>query len=251
MAILNRGLRGPAGRTIRTCGRGSSTVRRIAKRGSTDRRLARRAVSASRRIRPTGEDVTCCRAGEVAGRATTVEDGSHRMPDDHRSPKTARSSSTASRRATGAGEGDLFPVGSVVQVAGRCDVDRAARAAVVLQRRSSRARCCSGPKTRTKITDADGNVTTVYYPKPTQRIRRAAARQQPDVRRSAARRLLAEAELPVAHAGAVLRHGVAAAHSDSLLHGEGSGRGPEEHGRRHRVASGSSTCSRSTSAWGR
>ena len=56
-----------------------------------------------------------------------------------------------------------------------------------------------------------------------------------DVQGHSQRQAVRQVEFPVADARAVLRHGVAAAHSDSLLHGEGRGGRTEEHDRGHRV----------------
>ena len=63
----------------------------------------------------------------------------------------------------------------------------------------------------------------------------AAARRASDVQRHPQRELVRQAEFHLADARAVLRHGLAAAHSHSLLHGEGRGGRPQEHDRRHRL----------------
>ena len=89
--------------------------------------------------------------------------------------------------------------------------------------------------TSQKLIEADGSVTTVYYPKPTPGSQVLRPGEQPDVHGHPQRQAVRQAEFSLADARAVLRHGVAAAHSDSLLHGEGRGGRPQEHDRRHRL----------------
>ena len=61
-------------------------------------------------------------------------------------------------------------------------------------------------------------------------LRPAAARRS----RACAAEAGRQARLPLADARPLLRHGLAAAHPDPLLHRQGPGRGPQEHRRRHR-----------------
>ena len=161
------------------------------------------------------------------------EPGSECSRRRSRSRPTARSSSTACRKATAKARPTLRPVGHVSKLPGRRQPKRARSGRSSFCRPSAKARSCSGRRRRRPTTD--GNTTTTYSPKPTPGADVLAARQSARRLQAFAERLAAgQAEFPVADAGAVLRHGVAAAHPDSLLHGEGRGRGAQEHGRRHR-----------------
>ena len=76
--------------------------------------------------------------------------------------------------------------------------------------------------------------TTVYTPEADARVADPPPGRASQVRRHSRGGLHPEAQLPVADAGPVLRDGVAAAYSHSLLHGQGRGGRPQEHDRRHR-----------------
>ena len=140
------------------------------------------------------------------------------------------------KTSNGLADGKLQrPVGHVRQLPaadGETPRDRAARAARVPAARCSKARSCSGVRKPSPRPTARRPPSTIRSPRPAATCcARAICRRS---RAFAASRIRRQAQFPVADAGPVLRHGVAAAHSDSLLHGEGSGRRPQEHGRRHR-----------------
>ncbi len=69
-----------------------------------------------------------------------------------------------------------------------------------------------------------GDTSTTFTPQPTPGSQVLRPGAKPHVRRHPQREVLRQAELLVADARAVLRHGVAAAHSHPLLHGEGRSR---------------------------
>ena len=147
-------------------------------------------------------------------------------------PRWHRRWSTACRAATGRADGNFAPSARSASCPAASS-HRPARAAGVLQHTASRARsCCGQPR---QVATPTARTTTTLLPE----AHAAAATccvagAQPDVRRHPQRQAVRQAEFPVADARPVLRHGVAAAHSDPLLHGQGRSRGPQEHRRRHR-----------------
>ena len=80
----------------------------------------------------------------------------------------------------------------------------------------------------------DGSTTTTYSPRPTPGSEVLRPGNHPVVPRPPQRFAHRQAQLPVADAGPVLRHRLAAAHPHPLLHRQGPGQRPQEHGRRHR-----------------
>ena len=98
-----------------------------------------------------------------------------------------------------------------------------------------RRRASSSCGELTSFTESDGSTTTVYYQRAARRVSDILTPGfSPTFQGLRADGFTEQARLPLADARAVLRHGVAAAHPDPLLHGEGPGRRSQEHRRRHR-----------------
>ena len=99
---------------------------------------------------------------------------------------------------------------------------------------SSRARSCLD-QSETTATPTARPTTTFYAEADARQPRSCAPASSPTFKGIRGDKLFDKLELPLADARPVLRHGVAAAHPDPLLHGQRRGGRPQEHDRRHRV----------------
>ena len=119
----------------------------------------------------------------------------------------------------GEGQGDLRPVGHVLRLPGGRTPDGSARSAGVPDDAAGqRGRSLWGSeRDRRGRRRRDDRL----LPEADARRRPARARRQPDVQGRAQRQAGRQARLPLADARPLLRHRLAAAHPDPLLHGQG------------------------------
>ena len=143
----------------------------------------------------------------------------------------ARSWSTASPAGRKEGEADLLPVGYASKLPGGVERPAPIGPLGFLRTMQDSEVILWGSD---KIAEADGRAHDGLLPEAHCRQGLHGAGLQPDVQESAEREVLRQARLPLADAGAVLRHRLAAAHPDPVLHRQGPGQRPQEHGRGHR-----------------